>query len=127
MKNYLVCIISHGDLSDELYNVTQNLIPLKVPVLTYSNKKIELEEIVRDIEKEIKKITPSHVLIFIDLMGGSCWHAAMRLKKNQANISIITGVNVPVLVSFATNFHRLDWTDLIEKIETDGKKAIKVY
>lgn len=127
MKNYLVCIISHGDLADELYKVAQNLIPLTIPFFVYSNKKVTLEEIVKDIEKRIKKINPSNIAIFIDLMGGSCWHAAMRLKKNQEKVSIITGANVPALISFATNFERMDWANLLEKIQTDAQKAIRVF
>lgn len=126
MKNYLAIIITHGKLALEMNNVSQNFLPLSIPVFTYSNQEKSIETIIGDVNKEIEKINPDKIIIFVDLLGGSCWHAAMGVKKNQLNCAIITGVNIPILVSFTTNFEKLDWPQLLEKLDEDGKKAIKI-
>lgn len=126
MKDYFCLIISHGDLASELYNVTQKLLPIDIPVHLYSNKKESIENIVDDADKKIKESNPEKILIFVDLVGGSCWHAAMGLKRIHDNVAIIGGVNIPVLVSFATNMEHLSWSGLLDKLQADAVKAIKV-
>ena len=126
MKNYLGFILTHGDLAYSLKNVMAKLMPFEIPFHTYSNNEMALEYIVNDMEKNYIKTRPEKVIIFIDLMGGSCWHAAMGFKKNHSDCAIVTGANIPGLVSFATNFSRLEWPELLIKIEEDARKAIKV-
>ncbi|KAA3613597.1 MAG: hypothetical protein D8M58_17090 [Calditrichaeota bacterium] len=125
MKEILSFIITHGNLADELNKVSQKFLPTEVSTYTYSNQKDSIEKIVSDTSEIIIESKADNIIIFVDLMGGSCWHAAMTLKKNFEKVSIITGVNIPSLVSFSTNFNKLEWSDLIEKIEVDSKKAIR--
>lgn len=125
MKNYISFIIAHGNLADELDKVAHNFLPADVPVWTYSNYTMTIENIVKEITIKIDQKKPDNVIVFVDLMGGSCWHAAMNLKKKYENLAIITGINIAALVSFASNIEKLEWNALIDKIEEDGKKAIR--
>ena len=117
MSNYLSFIITHGTLAKEINNVAQNFIKTDLPVYTYSNAKDSIENIIEKIEQKVLQHKPDKIIIFVDLMGGSCWQAAMRVKKNQADIAILSGINIPALVSFASNYKRLSWDELIEKIK----------
>jgi len=126
MRNYVCVIITHGNLAAELNNVAQKFFPLDIPVLTYSNQQLAIDVIVLDINQQLEKYKPEKIILFVDLLGGSCWQAAMLIKKNHENCAIITGINIPVLVSFATNVERLEWPQLLNKLEEDAKKAIKV-
>jgi mannose/fructose-specific phosphotransferase system component IIA len=126
MKNYICLMISHGDFAFELNAVAQKFIPLDIPVYLYSNKKDSIEKIVLDVEQKIKKHHPEQIIVFVDLVGGSCWHAAMAIKKNHNNVSLFGGMNLPAVVSLATNINRLAWPDLLTKVEGDAVKAIKV-
>ena len=126
MKNYFCLIISHGNLAFELNEVAQNFLPLNIPVHIYSNKKDSIETIVEDADKKINEFNPKKILILIDLVGGSCWHAARSLKRIHENVAIIGGINIPMLISLATNLDRLPWNELLVKLEEDAVKAIKV-
>jgi mannose/fructose-specific phosphotransferase system component IIA len=92
----------------------------------YSNKKDSIETITRDAGEQIEESNPEKVIVFVDLVGGSCWHAAVGLKRKYDNIAIIGGVNLPAIVSLATNINRLEWSELVLKLEEDAVKAIKV-
>jgi mannose/fructose-specific phosphotransferase system component IIA len=126
MKNYVCIIITHGDLAAELNRVVQKFLPLNIPVVTYSNQEQSIEYIVADVDKRITEIEPVKIIVFVDIIGGSCWHAAMEIKKNRANCAVFAGINIPGLVSLAMNIERLEWTELLQKIENDAKKAIKI-
>ena len=126
MKKYACFIITHGNLAFELNEVAQEFLPLEIPIYLYSNKKDSIETIVSNAGKRIKESNPEKVIVFVDLVGGSCWHAAVNLKRNHDNISIIGGVNLPAIVSLATNIDRLEWSELVTKLEEDAVKAIKV-
>jgi len=126
MKNYACIILTHGDLAFQLNEVAQKFIPFEIPVYLYSNKKDSIETIVQDVVVELRKTRPEQVIIFVDLVGGSCWRAAAGIKKEYEHVSLLGGVNLPALVSLATNVNRLDWPQLLAKIEEDAVKAIKV-
>ena len=126
MKNYICLIITHGNLAFELNEVAQKLLALNIPVHLYTNKKDSIEKIVQDAAEQIEQSHPDKVIVFVDLVGGSCWHAAVSLKRNYDNIAILGGVNLPAMVSLATNIERLKWPQLITKLEEDAVKAIKV-
>ena len=73
MKKYICLIITHGNLAAELNELAQTFLPLEIPVYLYTNKKDSIETIVADASKKIKKERPAGIIIFIDLVGGSCW------------------------------------------------------
>ena len=126
MKNIISFIMTHGNLANELNQVSRKFLQSDFPAYVYSNQKDSIEKIVEDASLKIKEHKPDKIIVFVDLFGGSCWHAAMGLKKIYNNTSIFTGVNIPSLISLSTNFQRMDWDDLLNKIEEDSKKAIRV-
>lgn len=126
MNKTLGFIITHGNLAEELNIVAQKLLPNPIKVLAFSNQKDTIEKIRQDALSIINNHKPEKLIVFVDLLGGSCWHAAMGLKKEFENTFIFTGVNIPMLISFSANYARMDWDDLLVKIEEDSKKAIRV-
>lgn len=83
-----------------------------------------LEEIEEAITRQIETEKPEKVAIFVDLVGGSCWISANRIKHGNKDIAVIGGVNVPMLVSYFINYERLQWQDLLNKITEDARKGI---
>jgi len=126
MKNYICLIITHGDLANELNQVAQKFLHFDIPVYLYSNKKDSIETIIEDAGRKIEQTHPEKIIVFVDLVGGSCWHAAAGIKRLYENVACIGGVNMPALVSLATNIERLDWPQLLAKVEEDARKGIKV-
>ena len=126
MKNYIAFIITHGDLAFHLNEVSQKLIPSEIPLYCFSNSKDSIENIIDLVLKVIENDKPEKVIVFVDLLGGSCWHAAMSVKKQNSNVAILTGINIPALVSFMVNYSKLEWPELLDKITQDAQKAIKL-
>jgi mannose/fructose-specific phosphotransferase system component IIA len=123
-KNYFSAIITHGDLAKSMEAVTKQLIVSSTKIYYYSNKKLSLDEIENAIAKECERLQPEKTVFFVDLIGGSCWILANRIKQNSQDIAVLGGVNLPMLVSYHLNYNRLEWNALLDKIVSDGKKGI---
>ncbi|MEJ2052551.1 MAG: hypothetical protein P8X42_01410 [Calditrichaceae bacterium] len=123
-RNYFTAIITHGDLARSLIQVTKQLIVPATRIFSYSNKEQTLEEIETDIREEQNRNTPEKTVLFVDLVGGSCWILANRIKRNSKDIAVIGGVNLPMLVSYHINYNRLHWNDLLDKVVLDSNKGI---
>ena len=122
--NIYTAIITHGNLSGCLKRVTEKLIVPVTEVAYFSNKELTLEEIESEIESERTRLKPAKTAFFIDLVGGSCWLLANKIKRNDPDILVIGGVNVPMLISYHMNLEKLNWEQLIDKVIEDGKKGI---
>jgi mannose/fructose-specific phosphotransferase system component IIA len=120
----LGCLITHGTLACSLKQVCDKLIKPAADIHCFSNQEVTLEEIEAHIKALIEEAKPQQVIIFVDLVGGSCWFSANRLKQEFPHLVIVGGVNVPMLVSFHMNLQRLEWEALIEKILNDAQKGV---
>lgn len=123
-SEYFVCIITHGDLADSLRGAVSQLGVLSLPVHCFSNKKKSMKIIEQEIQNLITEHNPQNGIVFVDFMGGSCWLSANRLKKERKDLAVLSGVNLPMLLSFFMNYQRLDWPELLLKIVEDAKKGI---
>lgn len=123
-QNYYTAIITHGNLAGCLKRVTEKLIVPSTEVAYYSNKDLSLDEIEKEIQNVRAESKPEKSVFFVDLVGGSCWLLANRIKRNATDMVVIGGVNVPMLISYHMNIDTLNWNQLIEKIVEDGKKGI---
>ncbi len=122
--DYLSFVLTHGSLACSIKDVAEQLIKPTASLRCYSNSVQVLDEIEEEITRQIETEKPEKVAIFVDLVGGSCWISANRIKRGNENIAIIGGVNVPMLVSYFVNYERLHWQDLLNKITEDAKRGI---
>lgn len=66
------------------------------------------------------------VLILTDLVGSTPANSClMQMKQMDRPIEIVTGVNLPMLVSSLINRSKLGLADLGVKVAADGKKSIQ--
>lgn len=64
-------------------------------------------------------------VIFTDLPAGSCNFAACRLLKDRPGLIVVTGVNLPALLQFATRGAVSDADAVAEAVERGGS-ALRV-
>ena len=64
-------------------------------------------------------------VLFVDLPGGSCFTSSVRYARQHAEIAVVTGVNLAMLVDFV--FHRdISPADAARRAVDAGAKAIRV-
>lgn len=63
-------------------------------------------------------------LLFVDLPGGSCLTSSVRLARGKADVAVVTGVNLAMLLDFV--FHRdLPPAEAARRAAESGGKAIR--
>ncbi|MEK6372334.1 MAG: hypothetical protein AABO58_06525 [Acidobacteriota bacterium] len=120
-------IVTHGHLANELLNAAQrietNIGLIEAVPLEWTDSVDEAREKIR---KALDRLGADSVIIFTDMFGGTPSNISLSfLEKDR--VEIITGVNLPMIVKFATmQRDARDVTVLAHVIIEKGSKAIRV-
>jgi PTS system mannose-specific IIA component len=121
-------IVTHGKLAHELLAAAQkieaNAGVIEAVPLEWTDTVDEAREKIRLALDRIG--TDNGVIIFTDMFGGTPSNISLSfLEKDR--VEIVTGVNLPMIVKFATMQHEAnDVTALAHIISEKGSKAIRV-
>ena len=121
-------IVTHGRLANELLNAAQKIeaktgVMEAVP-LEWTDSVDEAREKIRLALERIGEA--DGVIIFTDMFGGTPSNIALSFLE-KGRVEIITGVNLPMVVKFATMQHDArDVSTLAHVIVEKGSKAIRV-
>ena len=121
-------IVTHGQLANELLSaarkIESNVGVIEAVPLEWTDTVDEARE---KIAKALERIgIENGVIIFTDMFGGTPSNISLSfLEKNR--VEIVTGVNLPMIVKFATMQHEAkDVATLAHVISEKGSKAIRV-
>jgi PTS system mannose-specific IIA component len=121
-------IVTHGNLANELLNAARKIEPTNVVIeavpLEWTDSVDEAREKIRVALDRVG--TDGGVIIFTDMFGGTPSNISLSfLEKDR--VEIITGVNLPMVVKFATlPQDGKDLTAVAHTISEKGSKAIRV-
>lgn len=124
MNNIITFIIAHGQISICLQQATEKILGEQKDLYPYTNLEDSLPVLSQKIKQNIEDTRPAKIVLFIDLAGGSCWNLANMIHKDHKNVTIISGVNMPMLISYFTNLNEIPFEELIKKVLKDGTRGI---
>ena len=116
-------LIGHRDLSIAIMHVLESVVGTIENIDFLSNEGLSTEDLTQKILLFSKKDIDDGIIIFVDMYGGSCWRAAKKTKLK--NSYIISGYNIPMIMSFIHKRETLPFDVLIQTIENDGKRAVR--
>ncbi|HEX3578902.1 MAG TPA: PTS sugar transporter subunit IIA [Thermoanaerobaculia bacterium] len=121
-------IVTHGNLANELLGAARKIESTNVVIeavpLEWTDSVDEAREKIRVALERVG--TDGGVIIFTDMFGGTPSNISLSfLEKDR--VEIITGVNLPMVVKFATlQQDGKDLTAVAHTISEKGSKAIRV-
>jgi mannose PTS system EIIA component len=118
----IAVILTHGSLGRALMDAVEKMLGPQTGVNVLSNEGLSLEQIVEAVEARLGE-TPS--VIFVDHCGGSPFVACKSLHSRHPQHALLTGVNLPMLLSFFTKRGRLPFEELVQTVESDGHRGIQ--
>lgn len=118
-------ILTHGDLGRSLLETVVSLAGPQPGLAAVSNAGCGLPDIVERARAAARELPPGPILIFVDLMGGSCAQAGRLLSEASPDWRVITGVNVPMLVNFVQNREHLGLDELVEMVVSRAREGVK--
>lgn len=118
-------IVSHGKLAEELLNALNIILGEVVNIDAISiGWYDDVEESKKKINQSLQAVNKkSGVLIFTDMFGGTPSNLSFSFMKDN-QIEIITGVNLPMLIKFASLQRSNNLKDVAKKVVEQGKKNI---
>ena len=121
-------IVTHGNLANELLSAARKIestdVVIEAVPLEWTDSVDEAREKIRVALDRVG--TDGGVIIFTDMFGGTPSNISLSfLEKDR--VEIITGVNLPMVVKFATlQQDGKDLTAVAHTISEKGSKAIRV-
>ena len=121
-------IVTHGNLAHELLNAAHQI---EADTTGIEAVPLEWNENVEDSREKIRLALDRvgkdrDVIIFTDMFGGTPSNISLSFLE-KGHVEIITGVNLPMIVKFATvKQEAKDVSTLAHVISEKGSKAIRV-
>jgi mannose PTS system EIIA component len=118
-------VVSHGQLATELLSAAETVVGLVENIQAVSIGWHDDVDMAKDeIERAIKQADQgSGVIVLTDMFGGTPTNiSAMFLKEGE--VEIVTGVNLPMIIKFATADRSAKLNELATEIEEQGKQSI---
>ena len=117
-------LLTHGTLGEALMTSVESILGPQEEVVILSNKDKALDQIADSIVPHLKD---SHSIVFVDFCGGSPFMACKSLECPPETTAIVSGVNLPMLLSFFTKRNKLNFAELSQIVKTDGLRGIQLH
>jgi len=118
-------IVTHGRLAEELVDTLQVIMGSISQVRAVGTNLAQTSEEIRgQIEKAVKENDSGDgVLLLTDMFGGTPSNICMSFLGKR-NVEVISGVNLPMLIKFASCNGQMNLSQLKDKIVAYGRENI---
>jgi mannose PTS system EIIA component len=125
MKKIGGVVVSHGQVANELLAAAEAVVGDLTHITAVSigwHDDVEMAK--NEISRAIDEVSQgAGVLLLTDMFGGTPTNiSAMFLKEGE--IEIVTGVNLPMVIKFASVNREASLLEIAREVEDQGKEAI---
>lgn len=114
-------IVSHAALAQALLAAVAAITGVKDALVPVSNDGCDTGALA---ERLTQAIAGRPAVLFVDLPGGSCLTSSVRMARGRADLAVVTGVNLAMLLDFV--FHReLAPAEAARRAAEAGSRAIR--
>jgi len=122
-----VLILTHGPFGENLLKTACGIMrdQERAKALNIS-RRLDFETLRRQVSEAIESLhSEEGVLVLIDAYGGTSYNTTLPLMK-QYKICLVTGVNLPMVLSALANRQRMFLEEVAKKVSEDAKKTVAV-
>jgi len=115
-------IVSHAAVAQAMVAAVRAITGIDNALTAVSNEGCGTDQLAERLRDAVGE---GPAMIFVDLPGGSCMTSSTRYAKQHAEIAVVTGVNLAMLLDFV--FHRnISPEEAARRAVDAGAKAIRV-
>jgi mannose PTS system EIIA component len=120
-------LVTHGRLAAELVNALEHVVGPQANVVSICiAPEDDMEQRRRDILDAVDKTdTGEGVILLTDMFGGTPSNLAISVM-DRANVEVIAGINLPMLVKLASVREKTTIAEAVAKAQEAGKKYINI-
>lgn len=116
-------VVSHAGLSHSLVDAVERVLGPTDDLVAVTNEGCDRRAILERLTEAVGDDRPA--VVFVDLPGGSCYAAAAHLQRERPDVSVVAGVNLPMLLDFVMHAREAPAEAVAHAVEA-GSKAISV-
>jgi PTS system mannose-specific IIA component len=119
-------VVTHGKLAEELVRTAELIVGAQEDLYAVSGSDLCDESVIGRIREILARREDAHVIVFVDYFGGSCCINSVRAVEGEKGIKVVSGVNLPVLLAFATKRGTMPFDEMIDHLIRRGRESLKV-
>lgn len=117
-------LVTHSSLAEGFYKST-DFLSGQVKNMTFINAYVDDSDWTQKAEEWIKsQKQDTNIIVLTDLFGGSV-NQKMTLLMNQYHFTLITGINLPLVLSLALESNELS-NDRIKKLVSEAQQSLEI-
>jgi len=119
-------LVAHAGLARELLAAAEMIVGHieKAEAIGITSQD-SVEQIRASVACAIEKVSDSGVIIMADMFGGTPSNMSISFLKDN-EVEVITGVNLPMVIKFASERDKLGVADLASSLKKCGLESISV-
>ena len=125
MSRVPALLVTHADLGAALLRAAQQIYGPVADVDFLSNSEFSRTDLVRAIRERVSGWTHGG-LVFTDFPGGSCQQCGLLAARGNAEILVVTGMNLPGLLDYLHNREQYPVAELAERLMTRARNSVCV-
>jgi PTS system mannose-specific IIA component len=117
-------VISHGSVARSLVDASEQIVGKCDCLYSLSSDGLTLKNLKIAISDLIERQFHDGLIILVCLQGGSGWNVCRAVANERDNTAIISGANLPMVLSFVTKRKQLSLQELADAMVSDGSRGI---
>jgi mannose PTS system EIIA component len=119
-------LAAHAGLAAELLKAAEMIVgPLEDVAAVAVNSTDTVDDIRDAMASAIQSAGTSGVIVMTDMFGGTPSNMSLSFLK-EGEVEVLTGVNLPMLIKYASDRNRLGVTELAAQLKECGRESISV-
>ena len=119
-------IVTHGPLAEALRAAAAQVVGDVRALEAVSNTGRSLEAMSGHVRAVIERLGGMDCIVFVDSRGSSCATSSLGALQDLANVRIVAGVNLPMLVDFLLRRQDLDLDTMVERLLQRGRSSVQL-
>jgi PTS system mannose-specific IIA component len=119
-------LVAHAGLARELLTAAEMIVgEMGLAEAVGISPEDSVEHIRENVTEAIKKVSADGVIIMTDMFGGTPSNMSLSFLKDNI-VEVLTGVNLPMLLKFASERENSGVADLAQILKACGQESISV-
>ena len=119
-------VVTHGRLGAELVATARRILGDFSGVYAISNEDKTPQTLTDEIEAIMEHAAAGDAFILlVDFLYGSCGHATLAVERRHRNVSVVSGVNLPIVLAFLNKRNEVNFERLASELAARGRDSIQ--
>lgn len=121
-----IILVSHGKLAKGMKNTVEMIAGNQDNLEAYEAYKngTSDDSFIGDIKNSLDKVGDQKAVIITEVLGGSVNNEMTQLLKDHQNLTVLTGMNLPLVITLVTTADSSLTQESIEEAINEGQKGV---